>query len=385
MRHPSATSRFLGGEETMTTNWTLSVATGALVSALAMTGALAQSAMSQIPASGEKVAGAPFEVKRDWGTFKLADRIAAKVKAGQKINYVFSYQASGIPLFSPQYAAGFATGCKMGNAVYPMNCASIAPVQTDPNQQVSQIEAKLAAGEIDCMGIEPSTSDSTTAIVNKLMDQGIPVFTAGVTSRGHEFSNFTQIPQLEGETAGKIVLDWMKADNKALKVFAVSGGDPTQFWAQGRMKGFHEAIMKAIPDAKFITTEANGLNVSYDPGQTYDTYRTFLSANPDVQFIENVDIGAEHADRAIKSLNKVGKVFTIGWNVSKGQLDGIEQGIQVAALDQRWSDQAAFGAPACAAFLKNGEILPNTQTLLPVMKDQVAAERKELDRILGEK
>jgi ABC-type sugar transport system substrate-binding protein len=339
--------------------------------------AIAQDSQSQIPTSGEKVAGAPFEVKRDWGTFKLADRIAAKVKAGEKINYVFSYQASGIPLFSPQFAAGFNTGCKLGNAIYPLECASIAPVQTDANQQISQIEAKLS--------IEPVTSDSTTAIVNKLMDMGIPVFTDGVTSRGHEFTNFTQIPQLEGETAGKIVLDWMKANNKDLKVFAVSGGDPTQFWAQGRMKGFHETIAKAIPDAKFVTTEANGLNVSYDPGQTYDAYRTFLSANPDVQFIQNVDIGAEHADRAITSLNKAGQVFTIGWNVSKGQLDGIEKGVQVAALDQRWSDQAAFGGPACAQFLKNGVILPNTQTLLPVMKDQVAAARAELDRILGQK
>ncbi len=238
--------------------------------------AMAQDSQSQIPTSGEKVAGAPFEVKRDWGTFKLADRIAAKVKAGEKINYVFSYQASGIPLFSPQYAAGFNTGCKLGNAIDPLECASIAPVQTDANQQVSQIEAKLAAGEIDCISIEPVTSDSTTAIVNKLIDQGIPVFTVGVTSRGHEFTNFTQVPQLEGETAGKIVLDWMKANNKDLKVFAVSGGDPTQFWAQGRMKGFRETIAKAIPDAKFVTTEANGLNVSYDPGQTYDAYRTFL-------------------------------------------------------------------------------------------------------------
>jgi ribose transport system substrate-binding protein len=363
----------------------LHVAAIALVGAVGGSAALAADSQSQIPTSGEKVAGAPFEVKRDWGTFKLADRIAAKVKAGEKINYVFSYQASGIPLFSPQFAAGFETGCKLGNAIYPLDCASIAPVQTDANQQISQIEAKLAAGEIDCISIEPVTSDSTTAIVNKLMDQGIPVFTDGVTSRGHEFTNFTQIPQLEGETAGKIVLDWMKANNKDLKVFAVSGGDPTQFWAQGRMKGFHETIAKAIPDATFVTTEANGLNVSYDPGQTYDTYRTFLSANPDVQFIENVDIGAEHADRAITSLNKAGQVFTIGWNVSKGQLDGIDKGIQVAALDQRWSDQAAFGGPACAQFLKNGVILPNTQTLLPVMKDHVAAARAELDRILNQK
>jgi ABC-type sugar transport system substrate-binding protein len=369
----------------MRMNLELSVATIVVAGAVGWASAWAEDSQSQIPATGEKVAGAPFEAKRDWGSFKLADRIAAKVKAGEKINYVFSYQASGIPLFSPQYAAGFDTGCKLGQAIYPIECASIAPVQTDANQQVSQIDAKLAAGEIDCISIEPTTSDSTTAIINKLMGLGIPAFTVGVTSRGHEFTNFTQVPQLEGETAAKIVLDWMKANNKDLKVFAVSGGDPTQFWAQGRMKGFHEAIAKAIPDAKFVTSEANGLNVSYDPGQTYDAYRTFLSANPEVQFIENVDIGAEHANRAIGSLNKTGQVFTIGWNVSKGQLDGIEKGVQVAALDQRWSDQAAFGGPACAQFLKNGVVLPNIQTLKPVMKDQVAAARAELDRILGQK
>ncbi len=354
---------------------------GALVLGVAG-GALADE--SQIPGSGEKVAGAPFEAKRDWGTFKLADRIAKKVRAGEKINYVFSYQGSGIPLFSPQYAAGFDTGCKMGNAIYPLDCAKIAPVQTDANQQVSQIEAKLAAGAIDCISIEPVTSDSTTAIVNKLMGQGIPVFTVGVTSNGHEFTNFTQVPIKEGGTAAAIVLKWMKDTGHDLKVFAVSGGDPAQFWAQGRMKGFREAIQAAIPDAKFVNTEADGLITSYDPGRTYDTYRTFLSAHPDLQFIENVDIGAEHADRAITSLNRVGRVFTIGWNVSKGQLAAIEKGIQVALLDQRWPDQAAFGGPACAQFLKNGVVLPNTQTLRPVLKADVPQARAELDKILGD-
>ena len=129
------------------------------------------------------------------------------------------------------------------------------------------------------------------------------------------------------------------------------------------MKGFHEAIKTAIPDAKFVTTEANGLNTSYDPGKTYDTYRAFLSANPDVQFIENVDIGAEHADRAIESLAVRARSSPSAGTSRKGQLDAIEKGIQVALLDQRWPDQAAFGGPACAQFLKNGEILPNTQTL----------------------
>ena len=44
----------------------------------------------------------------------------------------------------------------------------------------------------------------------------------------------------------------MKANGKGLKVFAVSGGDQTQFWAQGRMKSFVDTIKAAIPDAKCL-------------------------------------------------------------------------------------------------------------------------------------
>jgi hypothetical protein len=64
----------------------LYVATTVLAGAVGGATAFAADSQSQIPTSGEKVTGAPFEVKRDWGTFKLADRIAAKVTAGEKIN-----------------------------------------------------------------------------------------------------------------------------------------------------------------------------------------------------------------------------------------------------------------------------------------------------------
>jgi ABC-type sugar transport system substrate-binding protein len=338
---------------------------------------------SQIPTTGEKIAGAPFEAKLDWGSFTLKPSIAEKVRNHEKINYVFSYQGSGIPLFSPQFAAGYKYGCSAGNAIYPLDCISVAPVQTNANEQISQIEAKLAAGQIDCISIEPVTSDSTTAIVAKLIGQGIPVFTVGVPSHGHEFTNFTQLPPKEGATAAEVVLKWIAETGTKLKVFAVSGGDPAQAWAQGRMKGFREGIQKAIPDAVFVTTEENGLNTSYEPGKTFDIYKAFLSAHPDVQFIENVDIGAEHAARAIKQLNKVGQVFTLGWNVSRGQLDAIDAGIQVASLDQRWPDQAAFGGPACAQFLANGVVLPNTQTLRPITKAETTQARAELSQIMS--
>ena len=44
---------------------------------------------------------------------------------------------------------------------------------------------------------------------------------------------------------------------------------------------------------------------------------------------------------------------------------------------------SAFGGPACAQFLANGVVLPNTQTLRPVLKADVAQARTELDKILS--
>ena len=59
----------------------------------------------------------------------------------------------------------------------------------------------------------------------------------------------------------------MKANGNDLKVFAVSGGDPTQNWAQGRMKGFVDGIKAAIPDAKFVNDASNGARDDLRPGR----------------------------------------------------------------------------------------------------------------------
>lgn len=360
----------------------------AAVSALvvgACSGSAASPAASGGAGASAGASGPPYTATlKDGSSFTLAPRIADKLKNKQPINYVFSYQASGIALFSQQYAQGYQQGCDEGTKIYPLNCKSIAPVQTDVATQVSQIQALLDSNQIDCLSIEPASSDGFTAITNTAMSKGIPVFTVGVTSNGNEFTNFTQIPEKEGKKAADTVIQWMKDTKKDLKVFAVSGGDPTQFWAQGRMKGFVDEIKAQVPGATFLNDQTNGLNTSYDPATTYDKAKAFITANPTVQFIENVDIGAEHIDKAITDLGKVGQVFTIGWNVSYGQLDAIDAGIQVAALDQRWAEQAAFGGPACANFLATGKILPNTQELKPVLKADTAAARDDLKKILGQ-
>jgi ABC-type sugar transport system substrate-binding protein len=326
--------------------------------------------------------GPPWKVKlRHGGTFTLSSSITDKVKAHKTINYVFSYQSCSIQGFSPQYQAGYKAGLGAGNKIYPINGKIICPTSSQPdvNTQLNQIRALLTTNQIDCLSIEPPTSTSTAPIVQQALKQGIPVFTVGLTTFGNEFTNFTQVPQKEGATAAAAVLQYMKAHKLHFKTFAVSGGDPTQYWAQNRAKGFRLAITKAIPGAKFVTTEKNMLSTTYDPGKTYDTFKAFLSgAGKNVDVIENVDIGAGYAAQAVKDLGRAGKTFTVGWNVIPNEIAALKNGTQIALFDQNWPAQAAFGAVACATFLKTGKVLPNTQQLTVITKGNLKQAQAKL-------
>ena len=297
-------------------------------------------------------------------------------------------QSSAIQGFSQQYLAGYKTTLPQANLIYPLSGKAIAPSVPagDIPQQISQIQALLATNQIDCLSIEPSNSTGFTSIANQVLKKGIPVFTVGVTSNGNELTNFTQVPIKEGGTVAATVLSYMKAHNLHFKTFAVSGGDPSQFWAQGRMKGFRLGIQKAIPDAKFLTTESSALSVTYDPAKTYDAYKAFLAGDgKNVDVIENVDIGAGYAARAIKDAGRAGKAFSVGWNVTPEQVDALKAGTQIALFDQKWPEQAGFGARACANFLKSGKILPNTQRLSVVTKQNYRQALAALNRLLGKK
>ncbi len=322
---------------------------------------------------------------KDGSTFTLNPRIADKLAKGEPINYVFSYGSTAIPLFSPQYKNGYEKTLPEAQKILPMNGQAIAPASAvqDINEQIAQIDALFKADQIDCLSVQSTGTDAFTKIVNDIMAKGVPVFTVGVESNGNEFTNFTQISTKEGRQAAGIIVDYMKKNNLDFKTFAVSGGDPTQNWAQGRMQGFIDGIKEAIPDAVFVNDASTALNVTYDPASAYDAYKAFIQGNPNVQVIENVDISAEHAARAIADSGNAGKMFAFGWNLSIGQLDAIDAGTQIVALDQQWGEQAGFGALACANLLKDGTVLPNSQELKPVTKENSAAAREEFMKIAG--
>ena len=334
-------------------------------------------------AASARPGGSPnWTVKlRHGGTFTLASSIQAKVKAHKPINYVFSYGSCSIQGFSNQYQSGYDASLPDASKIYPVNGKRLCPPQVQQNVtlQIGQIQALLNTNQVDCLAIEPQSSTSMASVVAQVLKKGIPVFTVGLSTFGNEFTNFTQVPLQEGETAAATTLAYMKAHNLHFKTFAVSGGDPTQYWAQNRMKGFRLGIQQAIPGAKFVTTESGALTTTYDPAKTYDAYKAFLSgAGKNVDVIENVDIGAGFAARAITDAGRAGKAFSVGWNVIPNEIAAIKAGTQIALFDQNWPQQAAFGAIACAEFMKTGKVLPNTQRLTVLNKANLAQAQAKL-------
>ena len=180
--------------------------------ALAEAEAALQAAQQQASAAQDQLAEAqaqateaggdlPFtHVLEDGSTFELNERIAKKIRTGAPINYLFSYQSSGIALFSDQYEAGFRSTQGDAFRIYPMNFTVVAPVTSpsDIQQQIAQIDAQVSVDQVDCLAIEPADSDSFTELTNRLLADGIPVFTVGLTTNGNEFTNFTQVPYNEG-------------------------------------------------------------------------------------------------------------------------------------------------------------------------------------------
>jgi len=350
--------------------------------AVAALGLAATLALSATVAASTSAPPNNWTVKlRHGGTFSLAKSIRDKVAKHQAINYVFSYGSCSIQGFSEQYQAGYDASVPAANKIYPTKGTRLCPpaTQQDVNTQINQIQARLNVNQVDCLSIEPQSSTSMAPLVEQVLKKGIPVFTVGLSTFGNELTNFTQVPFKEGLTAAATVVAYMKAHHQHYTTFATSGGDPTQFWAQQRGKGFVAGIKKAIPGAKFVTTDKNMLNTTYDPGKTYDTFKAFFTgAGKNVQVMENVDIGAGFAAQAAKDLGRSGKTFSVGWNVIANEIAALKNGTQIALFDQNWPQQAAFGAIACAEFMKYGKVLPNTQQLTVITKANLAAGQKKL-------
>ena len=339
--------------------------------------------------SGASQSGPPYSVTTSWGNFQLASSIASKIQAKQALNFVLSFQtlsSVGAPAF---IAAGMKTAAAAIQQKYgvTVNTRVIGPAQTDPVTQISQVQQAVAAGQADCLAVEPVTPDAFTSVINSATSSGVPTFTVNTDSpQSHRFAYYgpndtdlTGANQL-GVQAGTYVVNWATTNNITIHKIALITGDTTAPWAQGRMQGFLQTLQAKFPSVQTVGTPTNAFTTGYDDPGIISKMQAFITGHPDVDFYFDSDWGSKDIGKILSQMSLTSTVHTVGYNIDSTYIDQVSAGNVVATLDQRFDLQAGNWVTACADFLLGGKTVTGNQYVPATVVDQtnVADARQRL-------
>ncbi|MDQ0470655.1 sugar ABC transporter substrate-binding protein [Labrys wisconsinensis] len=351
--------------------------TAGLVAGLAL--GLAVAGAGPLGAAEKTVPEGALSRQFPWGTFKLAPRIADKLRAGEKPNVVVDIEGTGIPIQGAEMRIGMKRGCdqaeKDGMAA---ECRLTGPVTPDTARQLSELETLLNAGQVDCLAIQPPLPNQFTGIINKYADAGVPVFTLNIDApKAKRFAFYALNEKQAGTINGRATAELVKQRGIAVDRIAMGSGAPDQPWAQERMTGFEAGYRQVFPDAKFFNDAKHGIPTgkNFTTQEVLNSVTPFLTANPDITLFFHTDQGVEGVGNVIRNLNLAGKVFTSGFNVSGPILDSIAAGTTLVTIDQGFDYQAQAPVEQCARFLAKGEVPADPlQYLKPIVITKAGGE-----------
>ena len=302
-------------------------------------------------------------VKFSWGTFTLASRIATKIKDHKALTFDLSFQATAEPGAPDLLRVGLKEGAAWIKQKYGVTVKVnlIGTPNTDPPTQISQIQSLASAGQLDCVGVEPVTPGAFNNVINTTMTAGVPVFTVNTDSPASHRIAYSGVddtiassPLFTGRIAGNFTVNWAKQNHINLTSAALITGDTTASWAQGRMRGWVNAVKAAFPHIKITGTPTNAFTTGYTPAQIQTDMQAYITGHPSVQFYFDSDWGSAEIAQLIQSEHLKGKVFTLGFNVDSTYIKDLQAGTLVGTVDQRYDLQAENYVKACGQFLLGG-------------------------------
>jgi ABC-type sugar transport system substrate-binding protein len=340
-------------------------------------------------ASGGGGSGVPSTIQAPWGSFTLASNVADKVRNKQTLNFVLSFQTLatvGAPAYLAQGMKDAAAQVQQQYGI-TVNTKVIGPAQTDPVQQISQVQQAVNAGQVDCLAVEPVTPDAFVNVINSTADKGIPTFTVNTdSSSAHRFAyygpNDTDPSGANnlGKAAGDFFVNWAKQNSTQVHKLALITGDSTAPWAQGRMQSFVDAVKQQFPSIQVVGSPTDAFTTGYDAAGIYSKMSAFMTGHPDVDLYFDSDWGARDIGKLIGQRSLKGKVYTVGYNTDSTYLDEVQSGDVLATLDQRFDLQSGNWVKGCAEMLVKGTVPSQHQYVPPtvVTPANVAEARQRL-------
>ena len=296
------------------------------------------------------LAAKPTEAAAATGSFKLADRIAQKVKNGEKLVIRVSYHDVSNE-FAPQIRKGVEKAAADLGA--KADVKMVGPTGAKADDQIAELENLITSG-VDGLAISSVSTDALAPIINKALAQGIPVVTFNTdnpTSKRLAFVGQDLVGS--GANAGNLIAKQMGEKGNIL----ITTLDASAQWSLDREKGAREALAK-YPNIKILST----INTGTEPQQIYSAIENAMLANPTVDGILSMECCSNPAaGEYVKRNNLKDKVTVVGFDLLPNTLQLLKDGYIKATIGQAPETQGEMAAKLTFDIL-NGKPIKSIDT-----------------------
>ncbi|TPJ33592.1 MULTISPECIES: sugar ABC transporter substrate-binding protein [unclassified Mesorhizobium] len=291
--------------------------------------------------------------------FSLADRIKAKIAAGQPLDIYVSYHD-----VSNEFAPFMKAGVQRAATEDKVSAQFIGPVGADADGQISEIETLM--GKMDGLAISSVSTDALAPLIDKVIAAGIPVVTFNTDNPESKRLAFAGQDLVQsGREAGKLMAKVLGGKGKVM----ITTIDAAAQWSLDREKGAREAL-KAEPGLEVVST----LNTGTDPQKIYSAIENAMLANPSISGILSLECCSTPAAGTWVERNKAAdKVKVVGFDLLDQTVQLVQSGDVQATIDQAPEKQGFAAVDLLVQFLK-GQTIENLDTGVGVYTKENIAE-----------
>ena len=291
-----------------------------------------------------------------WGNFELAERIAAKLEAGDRLNFVLSLESIGEDGFVASEHGWSQAAAEASDAHgIEINARVVGPNRADPSAQAVTVESLLTTGDIDCLVVEAANPGLLDDTIDTAIEAGVPVFSVGGDSPDSKRFAFYGPNNLEaGRDAGSLVGQWAADGGILVRVAGVLTGDAGDQGSYDLMRGFVAGLSEIHSGVVWANGPDDVESLGYDPVAVYNSTEAWVLNNSDADIVFHTDAGAEQLAAVMAEQLLYGDMYAVSFHMSPPVADYIRERLVVAAMAPRRSEQARLAGAACGGFLLEG-------------------------------
>lgn len=291
--------------------------------------------------------------------FALADRIKAKIAAGQPLDIYVSYHD-----VSNEFAPFMKTGVERAAKEDKVSAQFIGPVGADADGQISEIETLM--GKMDGLAISSVSTDALAPLIDRVIAAGIPVVTFNTDNPESKRLAFAGQDLVQsGREAGKLMAKVLGGKGKVM----ITTIDAAAQWSLDREKGAREALT-AEPGIEVVST----VNTGTDPQKIYSAIENAMLANPAISGVLSLECcSTPAAGTWVERNNAADKVKVVGFDLLDQTVQLVQDGNVQATIDQAPEKQGFAAVDLIVQFLK-GQPIENLDTGVGVYTKENIAE-----------